>query len=157
MTLPLSVDELALLAQSTFADTAFLLTELADDPAALAESRVCVEIAFDGELKGRLVLAATELLAAELAADMLCVERGHADAALHARGALAELANVFAGVLLPRVFGERGAWKLGLPRLRAAEPGIFAGERSRAVTLVSDSGQPIRVELVLEGDTQSPD
>lgn len=155
MITPPSAEELALLAQSTFADTAFLLTELAAEPSEVAADPLCAVIAFDGEAKGRLVLAATQHLAAELAADMLCVAPSHPEAGLHASGALAELANVFAGVLLPRLFGERGTWTLGLPRVRTDQPPAVAGERSRAVTLVSDSGQPIRVELVLESDTRS--
>jgi CheY-specific phosphatase CheX len=150
MITPPSIDELALLAQSTFADTAFLLTEpVAEPQGALADS-LCAVIGFDAEVKGRLVLAASTALAAQLAADMLCVDASDEQAVAQAGGALAELANVFAGVLVPQVFGESGEWALGLPRILLAEPPLGAGERSRGVTLMSDAGHAIRVELVLE-------
>lgn len=150
MITPLSTDELALLAQSTFADTAFLLTELAPDPHHAGADCLCAVIGFDAEVKGRLVLASCTALGAQLAADMLCVEAHDEQAVAQAGGALAELANVFAGVLAPRLFGEHGEWALGLPRVLIAEPPLASGEQSRGVTLVSDAGHPIRVELVLE-------
>jgi len=147
---PLSTDELALLAQSTFADTAFLLTELAPEPQGAGSDCLCAVIGFDAEVKGRLVLAAPTALAAQLAADMLCVDANDAQAVAQAGGALAELANVFAGFLLPRLFGENGQWALGLPRVLLAEPPLASGEKARGVNLVSDAGHPIRVELVLD-------
>ena len=146
----LSTEELALLAQSTFADTAFLITDLAADATAPAQAWLCAVIGFEAEVKGRLVLAATTGLATQLAADMLCVDAADEQAVLQAGGALAELANVFAGVLVPRVFGERGRWALGLPSVSHAEPPVGTHERARTVTLMSDAGHPIRVELVLE-------
>ena len=146
---PLSTDELALLAQSTFADTAFLLTELASERHGPASDCLCAVIGFDAEVKGRLVLAASTALAAQLAADMLCVDASDEQAVAQAGGALAELANVFAGVLVPRLFGEHGQWALGLPRVLLADPPLASGEEVRGVTLVSDAGHPIRVELVL--------
>lgn len=150
MITPPSIDELALLAQSTFADTAFLLTELVAEPQGAAADCLCAVIGFEAEVKGRLVLAASTALAAQLAADMLCVDASDEQAVAQAGGALAELANVFAGVLVPQVFGESGEWALGLPRILLAEPPLGAGERSRGVTLMSDAGHAIRVELVLE-------
>jgi CheY-specific phosphatase CheX len=150
MITPLSIDELALLAQSTFADTAFLLTELAPESYDPATDCLCAVIGFDAEVKGRLILAASTALGAQLAADMLCVDASDEQAVAQAGGALAELANVFAGVLVPRLFGESGQWALGLPRVLLAEPPLATGEQTRGVTLVSDAGHPIRVELVLE-------
>jgi len=150
MITPPSTDELALLAQSTFADTAFLLTEPTAESHGPSPDCLCAVIGFDAEVKGRLVLAAPTALAAQLAADMLCVDASDEQAVAHAGGALAELVNVFAGVLVPQVFGESGEWALGLPRVLLAEPPLGAGERSRGVTLVSDAGHAIRVELVLE-------
>lgn len=153
MITPLSTDELALLAQSTFADTAFLLTELAPEPHGPPSDCLCAVIGFEAEVKGRLVLAASTALAAQLAADMLCVDPNDEQAVAQAGGALAELANVFAGVLIPRLFGENGEWALGLPRVLLAEPPLASGEHTRGFTLVSDAGYPIRVELVLEQRT----
>jgi CheY-specific phosphatase CheX len=150
MITPPSTEELAVLAQSTFADTAFLLTEPVSESQGPATDCLCAVIGFEAEVKGRLVLAASTALAAQLAADMLCVDASDEQAVAQAGGALAELANVFAGVLVPQVFGESGEWALGLPRVLLAEPPLGAGERSRGVTLMSDGGHAIRVELVLE-------
>ena len=146
---PLTTDELALLAQSTFADTAFLLTEPTSESHGTPPDCLCAVIGFDAEVSGRLVIAAPTALGAQLAADMLCLDPGDEQAVAQAAGALAELANVFAGVLVPQVFGEAGEWTLGLPKVLLAEPPLGAGERSRGVTLVSDAGHAIRVELVL--------
>lgn len=146
---PPSTDELALLAQSTFADTAFLLTEPTNEPQGAVQDCICAVIGFDAEVSGRLIIAAPTALGAQLAADMLCVDPSDEQAVSQAGGALAELANVFAGVLVPQVFGEAGEWSLGLPKLLMAEPPLGAGELSRGVTLVSDAGHAIRVELVL--------
>ena len=87
---PPTTEELATLAQSTFADTAFLLTELSPDPGSVAPDWLCAVIGFDAEVKGRLVLAASTALAAQLAADMLCVDAADTQAQEHASGALAE-------------------------------------------------------------------
>jgi len=145
-----STEELALLAQSTFADTAFLLTEPSTEPHGTPSDYLCAVIGFDAEVSGRLVIAASTALGAQLAADMLCVDPTDEQAVAQAGGALAELANVFAGVLVPQVFGDAGEWSLGLPRVLLAEPPLGDSERSRSVTLVSDAGHAIRVELVLQ-------
>jgi CheY-specific phosphatase CheX len=150
MITPPTTEELALLAQSTFADTAFLITDLALDATPAAPDWLCVVVGFDAAVKGRLVLAAPSGLAAQLAADMLCIDASDEQALAQASGALAELANVFAGVLAPRVYGEKGQWVLGLPRVLLVEPALGAHESARAVTLMSDAGHPIHIELVLE-------
>ena len=146
---PLSNDALAVLAASTFADTAFLLTEPCDAHSAWDNDWVCAVIPFDGEVAGRLVLAAPTALAAQVAADMLCLDPGDSEAVAQAGAAVAELANVFAGVLVAELFGNSGKWQLGLPRITMLEPALAPGEQANRVTLLNELGQPIRVEVVL--------
>jgi CheY-specific phosphatase CheX len=146
---PMSNDALAVLAASTFADTAFLLTEPADEHNAWSDDWLCAVIPFDGEVAGRLVLAAPTSLAVQVAADMLCLDPGDAEAMAHAGSAVAELANVLAGALVAELFGSSGKWQLGLPRITLLEPAVAPGEQANRVTLLNELGWPIRVEVVL--------
>jgi CheY-specific phosphatase CheX len=145
----ISNDELAILAAGTFADTAFLLAEPADDQAPWTSDWVSAVIPFEAEQSGRLVVAAPMPLCTQLATDMMCLEPGDPEATAQGPSAVAELANVLAGVLLARLFEDSGKWQLGLPRLTTLEPGVAPGEHSNRVTLLNEMGHPIRVEVVL--------
>jgi len=152
MIAPPTTSELAALAASTFADTAFLFSEPAADEATWSGDFLLVEIGFEAEVRGRLVLAAAPELATQMAADMLCVEVNDEEALAQASGALAELANVLAGVLVAQIFGPTGHWALGLPRALRTQTPVLPDQRVLRATLVSDSGHPIRIELVLGAD-----
>lgn len=142
-------DELAVLAASTFADTAFLLTEPTSDEQPWSDEWVSAVIGFEAHVSGRLVIAAPRSVAAQVAADMLCLEPGAAEAVAQAGAAVAELANVLGGVLVAQLFGSTGKWQLGLPKITQIEPAVAPGERASRVTLLNEMGQPIRVEVVL--------
>jgi CheY-specific phosphatase CheX len=148
---PLSNDELAVLAASTLADTAFLLAEPAPTSVPFQNGWICAVVPFDAVVSGRLVLAAPAALAAQVAADMLCVAPTDDDAINHAGSAVAELANIMAGVVVAEVFKGAGSFQLGLPAITPLEPPLGADEHANRVTLVNDVGQPLRVELVLGG------
>ena len=142
-------DELAVLAASTFADTAFLLTEPSAEQTPFSDDWLCAVIKFQAQVDGRLVIATPTSVAAQVAADMLCVDARDSEAQAQAGAAVAELANVLAGVLVAQLFGSTGKWQLGLPTITLREPRIAPGERSNRVTLLNERGQPIRVEVVL--------
>src|ERR1041384_4812123 len=140
---PLSNDQLAVLAASAFADTAFLLTEPSDEHSVWKDDWVCAVIPFDAEVPGRLCISAPAPLAVQVAADMLCVDPADAEALAQAPSAVAELAHVLAGLLVAELFGSSGKCQLGLPRITSIEPAIAPGERANRVTLLNEAGQPI--------------
>jgi hypothetical protein len=110
---------------------------------------VCVAVPFDAHVSGRLVLAAPAPLAAQVAAEILCVDPMSDTAIAHAGVAVAEFAKVLAGVLVSEIFGNAASCRLGLPRITADEPTVAEGERASRITLLNDFDQPIRVEVVL--------
>jgi len=142
-------DELATLAAGTFADTAFLLTEPSPEEQSWTEEWISATIKFESDVQGRLVISAPRSLATQVAADMLCLDPGDAEAMAQAANAVAELANVLGGVLVAQLFGSTGKWQLGLPTITQLEPAVAPGERASRVTLLNEMGQPIRVEVVL--------
>jgi CheY-specific phosphatase CheX len=78
-------------------------------------------IAFEGETRGRMGVAAPRTLCVELAANMLGVE-GDDEAALEAApDALRELANVLCGRLLTALYGSVPAFRLSIPTLEPTD------------------------------------
>lgn len=147
----LTNDELAVLAASTLADTAFLLAEPTPATAPWQNDWICAVVPFDAVIPGRLVLAAPAALATQVAADMLCVAPTDDEAITQAGPAVAELANIMAGVIVAELFKNTGRFRLGLPSIIPLEPTLDDGEQANRVTLVNEVGQPLRVELVLGG------
>ena len=146
----LSNDELALLAATTLAETAFLLAEPSPAAARWDNHWICAIVPFDAVVPGRLVLAAPAALAAQVAADRLAVGATDDEAITQAGPAVAELAHLMAGVVLAAVF-KHARFRLGSPSITPLEPELAQGEHANRVTLVNESGQPLRVELVLGG------
>lgn len=147
----LSNDELALLAATTLAETAFLLAEPSPAAARWENHWICAIVPFDAVVPGRLVLAAPAALAAQVAADRLAVGATDTLAITQAGPAVAELAHLMAGVVLAAVFRNDARFRLGSPSITPLEPELAADEHANRVTLVNEVGQPLRVELVLGG------
>jgi hypothetical protein len=150
----LSDDELAVLAARVLAETSFLLAEPAADVPG-HEDWSCALVTFQGAVRGRLVVAVPAGVAARVAADTLLVAPADERALLHSGNAVADLAGVIAGALLPALFEASGPFRIGLPSVVAGEPPLAPGERANRVTLVNGAGQPVRVELVLGNDAFS--
>jgi len=144
----LTDDELAMLAASTLAQTAFLLAEPASD-ADWHEDWACALVPFEAAVRGRLVVAAPVAVAAQVAAETLLVSPADQEARLHAGNAVADLAGVMAEAVVPELFKTNGPFRVGLPSVVACEPPLAPGERANRVTLVNEAGHPVRVELVL--------
>lgn len=144
----LTDDELALLAATTLAETAFLLAEPSPHAGRWPPDWACAVVPFEAAVQGRLVVAAPVALAAQVAAEMPLVTSAE-EALLHAGRAVAELAGVIASAVANAVFETAGRFRLGVPSVIGAEPPLAPGERANRVTLVNEAGQPVRVELVL--------
>lgn len=150
----LTDDELAVLAASMLAQTAFLLAQPAAHTS-LHEDWACALVPFEAAVRGRLVVAAPVAVAAQVAADALLVAPADEEALLHAGNAVADLAGVIAGAVVPELFKANGPFRVGLPSVVECEPPLEPGERANRVTLVNEVGQPVRVELVLASDAFS--
>jgi hypothetical protein len=144
----LTDDELAVLAASTLAETAFLLAEPSPHAGPGQHEWACAVVSFEAAVRGRLVVAAPVALAAQVAAEMPLVTSAD-EAFLHASDAVADLARVIAAVVAAEIFKTAGRFRLGVPSVVNCEPPLAPGERANRVTLVNEVGQPVRVELVL--------
>lgn len=138
--------ELASVASRVFVDTAFLLTE----PGGIWEpdfpDAVHALIGFESGAPGELVVSFPNSVACQLAADMLGVEPEDPEAVQSAGNAVAEMANVLAGVLMVQLFGEDGQWELGLPRIEVSAPRSTLPTACR-IALQTDSGDQIQVSI----------
>ncbi len=146
---PRSAD-LARLSATVLADCAFLLTEPVEVDAALHDA-VHAVVGFSGATRGHLMLSASPELAVHIAADMLGIESGDADAAAHAAGALAELANVLLGMLVVTLCDPETTFRFGTPHAYVGSPPEVP-HGGAVATLASDSGARIQVRWVMEGD-----
>jgi hypothetical protein len=144
----LTDDELAVLAASTLAETAFLLAEPSPHAGLCQHDWACAVVRFEAAVRGRLVVAAPIALAAQVAAEMPRVTSAD-EALLYAGDAVADLAGVIAAVVAAEIFKTEGRVRLGLPSVVDGEPPLAPGESANRVTLVNEVGQPVRVELVL--------
>jgi hypothetical protein len=144
----LTDDELAVLAASTLAETAFLVAEPSPHAGRWQHDWACAVVPFEAAVRGRLVVAAPVALAAQVAAEMPLVTTAD-EALLQAGHAVADLAGVIASVVAAAVFKAAGRFRLGPPSVVTCEPPLAPGERANRVTLVNEVGQPVRVELVL--------
>jgi CheY-specific phosphatase CheX len=144
----LTNDELAVLAASTLAETAFLLAEPSPHTGRWQHDWACAVVPFEATVHGRLVVAAPVALAAQVAAEMPLVATAD-EALLQAGHAVADLAGVIASAVASAIFETAGSFRLGAPSVVTCEPPLAPGERANRVTLVNEAGQPVRVELVL--------
>lgn len=144
----LTDDELAVLAASTLAETAFLAAEPSPHAGRFQDDWACAIVPFDAAVRGRLVVAAPFALAAQVAAEVL-LGSAPDEAWLHATSVVADLAGVIAAVVVAEIFKSAGRFRLGAPSVVACEPPLAPGESVNRVTLVNEVGQPVRVELVL--------
>jgi CheY-specific phosphatase CheX len=72
-------------------------------------------IAFDGETRGRMGVAAPRTLCVTLAANMLGVENDDGSALENAPDAMKELVNVICGRLLTSLYGSQPVFRLSVP------------------------------------------
>ena len=98
-------------------EAAFVFAEATDDPPPLAESVLQARLAYGGDHRGELVLAAPTDLAATLAANLLGEDEGGAAMTGDDADALGELLNMIAGSLLVELHGPDARCSLGLPRV----------------------------------------
>lgn len=125
-------------------ETAFVFVE--EGATATGGIDLAVAIDFVGPKQGRIVLASTRTLAAEVAANMLGLDPDEPDsvADTDAEGALAELLNIFAGSLVCELFGSQTVCHLGIPSV------VSSDELSTAelcIALVTDGGEPVEIRL----------
>jgi chemotaxis phosphatase CheX-like protein len=130
-------------------DAAYVFAEPVEGPASWPEPVVSARIAFESVRGGTLRLTAAPGVAAEIAANMLGVDPGDAEAQSHGRAALAEVLNVIGGAFVTRYFGTAVPSQLGLPSAEIlAEPP--AGRTTAAALVVAESGEPVLLELDME-------
>lgn len=134
-------------ARRVLEEAAFVLaTPTARQPEWPAEV-VEVELAFDGPATGVLRLRSTPRFGAEVAANLMGLESGDAEADRHAEGALAELLNIIAGALLADVYGTGRVVRIGIPAVRAGPPGGSLG--AEVIGLRGDDVHPIELAAEL--------
>ena len=121
------------------------------EPAASPEpADAAAEVAFEGPCRGVLRLRLGGGVLPALAANMLGQDEGPAEALQ--LDALAEIANVVCGNVLPHVGGTRAVFRLGSPRTAAGEPAPRGEPAARARLAVEDGWA--EVALWLEGRGQ---
>ena len=98
-------------------EAAFVFAEATDDPPPLAGPVLQARLAYGGEHRGELVLAAPHELAATLAANLLGEDEGGAAMTGDDEDAVGELLNMIAGTLLVELHGPEARCSLGLPRV----------------------------------------
>jgi CheY-specific phosphatase CheX len=147
----LTVDLLARVLGSTLEEAAFVFADSTDDAPPHEGPLVEARLAFTGAFDGELALVAPAALAATLAANLLGEDEGGAAATGDDEDAMGELLNMIAGVLAAELFGENGAFELGLPRVRRVGPEEQARAAAGALavaTLVEEDGR--RIDLSVE-------
>ncbi len=135
----------------TLEEAAFVFLEpIEGAPPRFSGTLVEARMTFSGEEDGELRIATDEVLAAELAANLLGQDA--ADPAMATRGgeALGELANVILGTLVVEIYGQWAPCRLGVPDIRtlgadAYDPGTV--DDACAVVLVTEGGR--RFDAVL--------
>jgi len=129
---------------------AFIFTERAEEPGAWEGSTIQAAISFEAARGGALRLTATRRAAVEIAANMLGLEPADPDGNNLAAAALAEVLNVVGGAFVTRLFGTTAPSVLGIP-VSAAVTAPPARCRTCAVAVRTESGDPLLLELDLEG------
>ncbi len=130
-------------------DAAYVFAEPSDEPPAWSAPVVSAEIAFESLKGGTLRLTVAPGVAAEMAANMLGLDPSDAAATESSSAALAEVLNVIGGAFVTRYFGTQVPSQLGLPRAQIL-PRPPAGRRTAAVTVTSEKGDPVLLELDME-------
>jgi hypothetical protein len=131
-------------------ESAFIFAEPDEEPAAWQGEVLTARIAFESTRGGTLRLVTYPRAAAEVAANMLGIEPG-AEADSNARAAVSELLNVLGGAFLVRFFGMAVPSQLGLPATELSEALQPVANRTCAATVRLESGDPVLLELDLEG------
>jgi CheY-specific phosphatase CheX len=139
-----NVEALARLSSAVLADCAFLLTEPAEPSHEPSGDCVVAVVGVHGDSARALTLSLPRSLAVVVAADMLGVSPDDPESEAQAEGAIAELANVLVGSLVER-FCVGEVCDIGLPALHRAEPTAPANSDAHTATLLSDTGELIRV------------
>lgn len=117
---------------------------------------LAVTMGFSGEFPGRVLLAAPEAMAPEVAANFLGVDSCSEAAIAEAPDAIKELLNILCGNLLTALAGVEPVFELTTPRV-APLPGpeaiALAGEPGVQVFQVDDHCMLLRVDLDVPGGT----
>ena len=130
-------------------ESAFLVAEPGEEPAAWDGPVLTARIAFESTRGGSLRLVTTPAASAEIAANMLGIDPG-AEAEENGRAALAEVLNMLGGAFVTRYFGAAVPSQLGLPSTELWQGAPPASSRSCAVAVRLESGAPVVMELDLE-------
>jgi hypothetical protein len=131
-------------------DAAFIVAEPDQKPRSWDGSVLRASIAFESTRGGTLRLLTNARAASEIAANMLGIDQGNEEARSSGQAAVSELLNVLGGAFLTRYFGTAVPSQLGLPdaELLPAPPGD--AQRTCAVAVRLESGEPVVLELDLE-------
>lgn len=134
---------------SVLQDSAFIFAEPVEEPEPWVFPVYAAELAFDSVRGGILRLVTTPRGSIEIAANMLGLDAGDAEAEEQARSALAEVLNVVGGAFVTRFFGTKVPSQLGLPNTVVL---TAAPERAHTCSTVLrlESGDPVMLELDLE-------
>ncbi len=131
-------------------DAAFVLTEPAEEPPVAQEGAVRACIRFHGSREGFLQAIVPVEGCTVLAANMLGVEPGDADAAERSHDALKEILNILCGSVLGQAF-PGADMTIGLPSLCAAHEARFVpGDGDTLACLLTEDGFPITFVLHLD-------
>jgi hypothetical protein len=131
-------------------DAAFVFAEPAEEPEAWGSPLYAVKLAFESVRGGELRLTAGRGAAVEIAANMLGLDASDPEAAEQGRAALGELLNVIGGAFVTRFFGTKVPSQLGLPIVDEVGAPV-AGPRTCAAAVRTETGEPVLLELDLEG------
>lgn len=154
----LTTEELGNVVREVLEEASFTFLDPVSDDVAGADDVVEARLALGAPPAGWVQLEVDAALAPELAANMLGTGMPAGDASAMGESAVAELANVIAGVVAVRLYGTERLTDLGTPRVArrcgtaagAAVPGGGAG--NRCVRLCAGTGEIVRVTLCLEPD-----
>jgi len=131
-----------------FEEASFIFLEPVPQASPWAESPLLVTLEFEGPAgeKGKLLLADSQSLASELAANMLGTDPGDPESLEKGGSALKEMLNMIGGVLMGHVFGADTICKLGIPDKKvvpADESEALFKEAQSCVYTVDEDGNRI--------------
>ena len=141
--------KLGRLAGAMLADAAFVFAEASDSFAPEDKALLLARIALTCSERWELMVATETELAESLAANLLGIEEGAAEAKTSCADALAEWTNIFAGSLAVECVGGEPL-RLGLPVVTAearVKADVFFSKASRRANLVTEDGHHLAIGL----------
>lgn len=125
-------------------EVAFMFAIPTDDAPAELDQRV--HLGFQG---GAVCVSSTIGFGRALAATLLAIEPDDPLAEESAAGALKELTNILAGLLVEAAWGSGRTVTLGIPELDAPDS-VVAGELAATADFLVDDEHPLRVSVLLD-------